>query len=336
MRSSNGRPAAPRADEKVIGTTVKTTDRKKVVPTRVVVAKPRKVRADPSDYALRGVSYTVVTVFTLFCLVPFVLILSASFSDESEIMKRGFGLLPRGFSLEAYELIFKSPRQIIGSYVVTITMTVLGTAIGLFIIAMTGYALQRKDFPLRNWISFFIYFTTLFSAGLAPTYLWIARELGLRGNYLAVFLQLLMTPWLIILMKNFVRSVPHEVTESGKVDGAGDFRIFLRLVLPMMKPALATTGLFLALGYWNEWYLSSLYLGSTVEFKPLQYYLYNVINTANALKTSMAGNHVAVTQLPTNSLKMASAVVATGPIVLLYPFVQRYFVSGITVGAVKG
>jgi multiple sugar transport system permease protein/putative aldouronate transport system permease protein len=104
----------------------------------------------------------------------------------------------------------------------------------------------------------------------------------------------------------------------------------------MMKPALATTGLFLALGYWNEWYLSSLYLGSTVEFKPLQYYLYNIINTANALKSSMAGNNVTITQLPTNTLKMASAVVATGPIVLLYPFVQRYFVSGITVGAVKG
>ena len=201
---------------------------------------------------------------------------------------------------------------------------------------MTGYALQRRDFPLRNPISFFVYFTTLFSAGLAPTYLWIARDLGLRGNYLAVFLQLLMTPWLIILMKSFVRSVPHEITESGKVDGAGDFWIFLRLVLPMMKPALATTGLFLALGYWNEWYLSSLYLGSTVEFKPLQYYLYNIINTANALKSSMAGNNVTITQLPTNTLKMASAVVATGPIVLLYPFVQRYFISGITVGAVKG
>jgi putative aldouronate transport system permease protein len=295
-----------------------------------------KVGLELSDYVLRGVSYTLTTIFALFCLLPFVLILSASVSDESEIMKRGFGLLPRGFSLNAYELIFKSPRQLIGSYVVTITMTVLGTAIGLFIIAMTGYALQRRDFPLRNGISFFIYFTTLFSAGLAPTYLWVARELGLRGHYLAVFLQLLMTPWLIILMKSFVRSVPHEVTESGKVDGAGDFRIFLQLVLPVMKPALATVGLFLALGYWNEWYLSSLYLGSTVEFKPLQYYLYNVINTASALKSSMAGNNVTITQLPSNTLKMASAVVATGPIVLLYPFVQRYFVSGITVGAVKG
>lgn len=306
------------------------------VPDSGVVVKPGKVRADTSDYVLRGVSYTLVTIFAIFCLLPFMLILSASISDESQIREHGFGLLPRGFSLDAYEFIFKSPRQILGSYVVTITMTVFGTAIGLFIIAMTGYALQRKDFPLRNTISFFVYFTTLFSAGLAPTYLWIGRELGLRGNYLAVFLQLLMTPWLIILMKNFMRSVPYEITESGKVDGAGDFRIFVRLVLPMMKPALATTGLFLALGYWNEWYLSSLYLGSTVEFKPLQYHLYNIINTANALKSSMAGNNVTITQLPTNTLKMASAVVATGPIVLLYPFVQRYFVSGITVGAVKG
>jgi multiple sugar transport system permease protein/putative aldouronate transport system permease protein len=277
-----------------------------------------------------------VTIFTVFCLLPFVLIVSASFSSESEIMKTGFGLLPKGFSTTAYEYIFASPRQIVGSYVVTILMTVFGTAIGLFIIAMTGYALQRRDFPWRNYISFFIYFTTLFSAGLAPTFIWISRYLGLRGTYWAVFLQLLLTPWLIILMKNFCNSIPYEVVESGKMDGAGDFNIFIRLVLPMLKPALATIGLFLALGYWNEWYLSSLYLGSTVEFKPLQYHLYNIINTAAALRGSVAGANVNISDLPSNTLKMASAVVATGPIVMLYPFVQRYFVTGITVGAVKG
>lgn len=302
----------------------------------VAVKRPRKVRLDKSDYMLRGISYFTVTLFTLFCALPFIMIVSASFSSEGAIMREGFGLLPKEFTLDAYEYIFRAPRQIIGSYVVTILMTVCGTALGLFIIAMTGYALQRRDFPFRNWISFFIYFTTLFSAGLAPTYLWVARDLGLKGSYLAVFLQLLMTPWLIILMKNFARSMPYEIIESGKVDGAGDFRIFLQLALPMMKPALATLGLFLALGYWNEWYLSSLYLGSTVEFKPLQYHLYNIINTANALRTSVAGSNVSITDLPSNTLKMASAVVATGPIVLLYPFVQKYFVSGITVGAVKG
>lgn len=302
----------------------------------VAVKRPRKVRLDKSEYMLRGISYFTVTLFTVFCALPFIMIVSASFSSEGAIMREGFGLLPKEFTLDAYEYIFRAPRQIIGSYVVTILMTVCGTALGLFIIAMTGYALQRRDFPYRNWISFFIYFTTLFSAGLAPTYLWVARDLGLKGSYLAVFLQLLMTPWLIILMKNFARSMPYEIIESGKVDGAGDFRIFLQLALPMMKPALATLGLFLALGYWNEWYLSSLYLGSTVEFKPLQYHLYNIINTANALRTSVAGSNVSITDLPSNTLKMASAVVATGPIVLLYPFVQKYFVSGITVGAVKG
>ena len=296
----------------------------------------RRMKLDSSEAVLRSVSYVSISLFALMCGLPFVLIISASISQESKIIENGFSLLPQGFSLAAYELIFTSPRQIIGSYVVTIVMTVLGVVIGLGITAMTGYALQRRDFPLRNYISFFIYFTTLFSAGLAPTYLWVARTLGLRGSYLAVFLQLLLSPWLIILMKNFCRSIPHEVVESGKIDGAGDFRIFAQLVLPMLKPALATIGLFIALGYWNEWYLSSLYLGSTVEFKPLQYQLYNIINTANALRNSVAGSNVSVTELPSNTLKMASAVIATGPIILVYPFVQKYFVSGITVGAVKG
>ena len=299
-------------------------------------SKSSALKIDRSDLILRIISYLVITAFALFCLVPFVLMISASFSSEAAVRKSGFGLWPNEFSLDAYEWIFKAPRQLIGSYVVTILMTTFGTAIGLFVIAMTGYALNRRDFPFRDHISFFIYFTTLFSAGLAPTFLWIGRDLGLRGNYMAVFLQLLMTPWLIILMKNFMRTVPYEIIESGKVDGAGDFRIFLQLALPLMKPALATVGLFLALGYWNEWYLSSLYLGSTVEFKPLQYHLYNLINTANALKNSVAGQNVSVTDLPSNTLKMASAVMATGPILFLYPFVQKYFVSGITIGAVKG
>lgn len=296
----------------------------------------RKVKLGAGEVVLRVISYISVSLFAIFCAVPFMMIISASFSTESEILRTGFGLFPKGFTLTAYEYILASPRQIVGAYVVTMVMTVLGVAVGLFVIAMTGYALQRQDFVLRNAISFFIYFTTLFSAGLAPTYIWVVRVLGLRGNYLAVWLQLLLTPWLIILMKNFARSIPYEVIESGKVDGAGDFRIFLRLVLPMLKPALATIGLFIALGYWNEWYLSSLYLGSTVEFKPLQYYLYNIINTANALRGSVAGANVSLADLPSNTLKMASAVLATGPIVLLYPFVQRYFVTGITVGAVKG
>ena len=293
-----------------------------------------KIKMGRSTVFVRIVSYLVVTLFALICLLPFILMISASFSTESVINKEGFGLLPKGFTIAAYSWVFRYPKMIIGSYAVTILMTVGGTVVGLFIIAMMGYALQRKDFAFRNGISFFIYFTTLFSAGMAPTFIWVSRYL--KGNYMAVFLQLLMTPWLIILMKNFAKSVPHEITESGKIDGAGDFKIFISLVLPMLKPALATVGLFLALGYWNEWYNSMLYLGSAVTYKPLQYYLYNIINQASALKSSVAGANVSVSSLPSNTLKMATAVVATGPIIFLYPFVQKYFISGITVGAVKG
>jgi putative aldouronate transport system permease protein len=295
-----------------------------------------KIKLGKSTIAIKLISYIVITLFTILCILPFILIISASFSTENIINREGFGILPKGPTLTSYIWVFRYPKMIIGSYAVTIIMAVCGTVVGLFIIAMTGYALQRKDFYFRNMLSFFIYFTTLFSAGMAPTFIWISRYLNLRGSYLAVFLQLLMTPWLIILMKNFTKSIPFEITESGKIDGAGDFRIFISLIFPMLKPALATVGLFLALGYWNEWYQSSLYLGSAVTYKPLQYYLYNIINTANALKGSVAGANVTITDLPSNTLKMATAVVATGPIVFLYPFVQKYFITGITVGAVKG
>lgn len=295
-----------------------------------------KVKKDKYTVFIHLFAYIFITLFALACLIPFVLMISASFSSESAITISGFGILPKEFSVSAYELIFKSPRALIGSYVVTIIMTIAGTAIGLFIVAMTGYALQRKDFPFRNGIMFFIYFTTLFSAGLAPSYLWMTKYLNLKDNYLAVFLPLLMSPWLIILMKNFVKSIPYEITESGKIYGAGDFKIFTSLILPMLTPALATIGLFIALGYWNEWYNSMLYLSSSVEFKPLQNYLYGIINQAAALKNSVAGANVSTGPLPAQTLKMATAVLATGPIIFLYPFVQKYFISGITVGAVKG
>lgn len=297
-----------------------------------------KIKKDKLTILVHTISYTLIGLFALACLVPFILMISASFSTETLINTTGLGLLPKGFTLAAYKLIFRSVKFLMGAYAVTIIMTVGGTLVGLFLISMTGYALQRKDFPFRNYISFFIYFTTLFSAGLAPTYLWVTKYLELKGNYMAVFLQLLMTPWLIVLMKNFAKSVPYEITESGKIDGAGDFRIFRALILPMLKPALATIGLFLALGYWNEWYNSMLYLSSSSEIRyfPLQYYLYRIVNEASAMKNSMAGANVTVALLPTLTLKLATAVLATGPIIFLYPFVQKYFISGITVGAVKG
>ncbi len=294
-----------------------------------------KVKIGASDMVIRGFGYVLVTFYALACIFPFLIIVGTSFTSESIIRVEGVKLIPKGFTLQAYEMVVRG-GLIWKSYGLTIALTVCGTLVGLSIISMTGYALQRKDFPLRNGISFYIYFTSLFSAGLAPYYLLMTQTYHLKDSYLAVFLPLLMSPWLIILMKNFVTAIPHEITESGKIDGAGDMRIFVDLILPMLKPALATIGLFLALGYWNEWYQSSLFLSSRVAVKPLQYQLYKVVNEAQSLKNSIAGQFVSVSDIPTESLKMATAVLATGPIVFLYPFVQRYFIGGITVGAVKG
>lgn len=294
-----------------------------------------KVKLGVSDIVIRTFGYILTTFYALACIFPFLIILGSSFTSESYLNRYGVQLIPHEFTLEAYKAVTKS-GLIWKSYILTIAITAVGTLIGLSIIAMTGYALQRRDFPFRNVISFYIYFTSLFAAGLAPYYLLMTQTYKLKDSYFAVLLPLLMSPWLIILMKNFVKSIPHEITESGKIDGAGDMRIFVSLILPMLKPALATIGLFMALGYWNEWYQSSLFLSSRVDVKPLQYMLYETVNSTEALKQTVAGQYITVTDIPSNTVKMATAMLATGPIVLLYPFVQRYFISGITVGAVKG
>ena len=293
-----------------------------------------KIKLTASDYVIRGIGYVLITIFALASIFPFLIILGTSFETEDNIISYGVSLIPKTFTTGAYELVIKG-GTIWASYGLTIVLTLIGTTVGLFICAMTGYALQRRDFPFRNAISFFIYFTSLFQAGLAPYYLLMTQTYHLNNTYWAVLLPLMVSSWLIILMKNFAKSVPHELTESGKIDGAGDFRIFLSIVLPMLKPGLATVGLFLALGYWNEWYQSSLFL-QNMDVLPLQYRLYKIVNEAQSLKNSVAAQYVTVSNLPTESLKMATAMMTTGPIIFLYPFVQRYFIGGITVGAVKG
>lgn len=296
----------------------------------------RSIRSSASERLVRIVGYGFIGAFALACVLPFVLVLGTSLTSERSIQSNGFNFWPKDFTVFAYRIVFENPNLVIGAYFVTIALTVLGTAIGLFLVAMTGYALQRPDFPYRNRISFYIYFTTLFSGGLVPFYLLMTQYLSLKNNYLSVLLPGLLTPFLIIMMKAFVQSIPHAITESAKIDGAGDFMIFRKLILPMTTPALATIGLFIALGYWNEWYNAMLFLTSDVEYRPLQLFLYNVITRADFIRNSSAASNVPLRDMPLESMKMATAIVATGPVILFYPFVQRYFIKGITVGAVKG
>jgi putative aldouronate transport system permease protein len=300
------------------------------------VVSTRRIRVDASTAVVRVWSYLTITLFCVVCVVPFIALISASISSEQSILLEGYHLIPRVLSTFGYELLFRSPDIMIGSYIVTILMTVIGTSVGLFVVAMTGYALQRPDFHYRNRISFYIYFTTLFYGGLVPFYLLMVKYLHLKDNYLAVLLPSLMSPWVIILMKSFTRSVPHSITESAKIDGADDFRIFLSLILPMVKPALATVGFFTALASWNEWYNALLFLSPNMKYRPLQLLLYNIVTSYEFIRTSAVASNVPAQDIPLESMKMAAAVVANGPIILLFPFVQRYFIRGIVVGAVKG
>lgn len=284
------------------------------------------------------IAYMFIGIATILCLIPFVLILSGSFTKNATIDLYGFSFIPKVWSLEAYETLFRFPKTVLDAYAVTSGNTAIGTTLGLFIISMAGYVLSRKDFKYRYKLTFFIYFTTLFGGGLVPWYIMIVKYLNLRDNLIAICYPGLMTPFLIILMRTFVSSsLPDEVVESAKIDGSGHFRTYFEIVLPIVKPGLATVGLFLALNYWNDWFLTSMFI-TTPSKRELQFFLYNMLNGMQELNSMLSGKGVDVggQSLPTENTRLAMAVIATGPVLLFYPFVQRYFIAGITVGAVKG
>jgi len=298
-----------------------------------------KVKMGTDRIILNIIAYTFCGLVALLCFIPFLMIVSGSFSSESAIMKNGFSLLPQDFSLEAYKTVFKEPIVVFRAYATTICLTIGGTVLGLLLQTMTAYVLSRKDFEWRNIFSFFFYFTTLFSGGLVPYYILITRTLNLNNNYLALLLPLMFSVYNLLIMKSYITALPDSLIEAAKIDGCGEFRTLFKVVIPLIKPALATVGLFIALAYWNDWYNAMLYIKNDKMY-PLQYFLYQQINNIEAYKKLIANNVsssvVSAVSLPTQTLKMALTIVVTGPIILLYPFVQKYFVQGITIGAVKG
>lgn len=265
----------------------------------------------------------------------FFLIIASSFTSESYIIRNGYVLWPKDFSLAAYGLVFRNPMKILRAYGITIFVTVTGTVLSVFINAMAGYVLQREDFKWRNIFSFYFFFTTLFSGGLVPWYILCVKTLHLKNSIWALIVPTLVSVWNIILVKGFMKGIPGEITESAKMDGAGDFRIFVQLILPLSKPVVATIGLFTALAYWNDWYMCMLFIDKS-ELMNLQYLLYQLMGSVKALRSIASQTSVAVSSMPVESTKMALTIVATGPIILVYPFVQKYFVKGITLGSVKG
>ena len=294
-----------------------------------------KIR-DRSAIPFHIVKGLLLTLLSILCVLPFIVIISGSLTDNYTILKEGFSLFPRNTNLEAYRTIFRSPEGIVQAYKMNFYYTFMGTALGLLVITLTAYVISRKDFKYRNKVSFLIYFTTIFGGGMIPWYMMYANVLNLRGSTLAIWFPALMSSFLVILMRTFITgSVPDAVVESAKIDGAGHWIIFWRIVLPVLGPGLATVGLFQALGYWNDWYRSSMFSTSSDTWS-LQFYLYDMVNSTLAMRQMAQNVSVNTADLPTQTVKLAMAVVATGPVLLFYPFVQRYFVSGITIGAVKG
>ncbi|MBR1497864.1 MAG: carbohydrate ABC transporter permease [Oscillospiraceae bacterium] len=295
----------------------------------------RKIKLSTSSKVFYVICYTVVALMAIICLIPFILLISGSFTSEQFIRFHGYSLLPGEFSTEAYKIIFKTPQRIIRAYGVSIMITVIGTFLGLLLTSMTAYVISRKDFKYRNWFSFFFYFTTLFNGGMVSTYIFYIQYLNLKDSYLALILPMMFNVFYLLIMRTFVSSIPHALIEAAKIDGAGEWRIFFTIILPLLKSGLATIGLFLALGYWNDWYNAMLYLNTETKY-PLQYMLYAIQQQTQALASIASQAGIQVQNLPSSSLKLAMAVVATGPIVIVYPFVQKYFVAGITIGSVKG
>ena len=280
-------------------------------------------------------TYPLIGLFALLCIVPFYLILVASFTSERSIIMHGYSFFPREFSLESYALALKNPVAVVTAYRNTIFVTCVGTFIAVTLATMSGFVLSRRDFAWRNQFTFFFFFTMLFSGGLVPWYIICTRYLGFRNRIYALILPGMFSTWNMIIAKNFMRSIPVEIIESAKMDGANDFVIFLRLIVPVSKPLIATLMLFTALAYWNDWFNCMLFI-TRDELTTLQYFLQQLLSGADQIRNLAAQSGVVLPQLPIESMKMAMTVIVTGPILLLYPFLQKYFIKGLTIGSVKG
>ena len=289
----------------------------------------------------KAANFIIHIIFILLCVVflgSFLMILGSSFQSQEDIMQHGYSIIPRAFTLDAYKMILENNRILVDAYLVTILTTVVGTVVGVWIVASFGYVLSRRDYPYTKILSFYVFFTMLFHGGLVPTYILISRWLGLKDNILALIIPLLVSAWYIMIMKGFFSSIPTSLIEAGKIDGASEMYIFLKIVIPISKPALATVALFYTLSYWNDYWLSLLYIESSKLIK-LQYLLMRVLQNAEFLNSAEALEYGAVTEgmeVPTLAARMAMCVLAAGPILVIFPFFQKNFVTGLTLGSVKG
>ena len=282
----------------------------------------------------------VMSIISLIMFIPLVLLVVASFTSNNEIILHGYSFFPKEFSLEAYRYIWTERAQIFHAYGVTILVTVIGTSVGIFLTLLYAYVLAHESFPGKTFLAFYLFFTMLFNGGLVPTYIMYTRYLHMKNTLMALIIpSLLMNAFNVILTRTYIQSnVPAALSEAAEIDGATEFQVFGKVVLPMCKPIIATVGLFVGLGYWNDWTNGLYYITDTGKFS-IQQLLNNMIKNIEFLSKNANSNiNLASVSggIPQETVRMAIAIVGLLPILIVFPFVQKYFVKGIAIGAVKG
>ncbi|KGE18787.1 sugar ABC transporter permease [Paenibacillus wynnii] len=279
-----------------------------------------------------------LTLLSLACVVPLLLVIMTSLTDEASLTVYGYQFIPQKFSLYAYNYLLNDFDKIARGYGISIFVTIVGTVSSLLLTSLFAYPVSRSDFPYRNLFAFIVFFTMLFNGGLVPWYL-IYVNAGLKDTIFALILPSLIIPFNLIIMRTFfANTIPPALVESAKIDGASEWRIYAQIIMPLSLPVLATVGLFQMLIYWNDWYTSLIFISSE-NLVNVQYLLYRVINNINYLTSGFANQQAidgALKTLPAQTVRMAMAVVGIGPIIIVYPFISKYFVKGLTVGSVKG
>ncbi len=289
-----------------------------------------------NDKVFQYVVNLIMILLSLMCILPFILLISSSLTADDALVKYGYSFIPHELDLTAYKYLIFGSKSIIRGYGISILVTVTGTFCSLVLTTLFAYPLSRKNLPGRNFFAFFIFFTMLFNGGLVPTYIMWTQMFHIKNTLWALIVPgLLMNAFNVIMMRSYLTSnIPEEVIEAAKADGAGEVTTLIKIVLPMAKPIIATLILLIGLGYWNDW-LNGLYYLNNDKYYSIQVLLNKMLQNVEMIK-SAASSGAATMKMPSTSIRMAVAVIGALPVLMVYPFFQKYFVKGIVVGAVKG
>lgn len=291
-----------------------------------------------SSKPLQRFSHFTMIIVSLACVLPFILLIASSFTAEDYLIADGYRFIPGEFSIEAYRYLWQHSSQILRGYGITILVTLVGTTASMFMTSMLAYPLSRRDLPLRNVLTFLVVFTLLFNGGLVPTYLIYVKYLGIKNTIFALLIpRLLMNGFNVLLMRTFfIKNIPPALIEAAQIDGASEFQIYWKIILKLSLPIMATVGLMTAVFYWNDWFNGLIFLNDPSLYS-IQVILNEMLMNIRFLANNSLGNYGSsgISQIPGTSIRMAIAVIGVLPILTIYPFFQKYFVKGITIGAVK-